>query len=136
MAVLAFGGIGAFASGGCGPSLRAATVIQQSVTEKNGMLVDYPPPPAQVEFVRQDPGPPCRWVDGEWKYIEQTWQWVGGAWYVAPEGCVFAQSAMLWFPDRKIGKLYYLGGRWVRPSPEDPEDLVTCGAAKLCRVRR
>ena len=120
----------------CGPSLRSAKVVQQQVTEKNGMLVDYPPPPAQVEFVRKDPGPPCLWVDGEWKYVEQTWQWVGGGWYVPPETCVYAEPAMLWFPDRKIGKLYYLGGRWVHPDSDDPEKLVPCSAAKLCRFRR
>ena len=87
----------------CGPSLRAATVVQQEVTQKNGTLVDYPPPPAQVEFVRKDPGPPCLWVDGEWNYVEQTWQWIGGGWYVPPEGCVYAEPAMLWFPNNKTG---------------------------------
>jgi hypothetical protein len=129
--------IGAATAGGCGPSLRAAKVVTQEVTEKNGVLVDYPPPPAQVEFVRKDPGPPCVWVDGEWKYVEQTWQWIAGGWYVAPEGCVFAGPSMLWFPDRNnIGKLYYLGGRWVKPGAGDPKQLAACGDATLCRIRR
>ena len=120
----------------CGPSLRAATVVQQEVTEKNGTLVDYPPPPAQVEFVRKDPGPPCLWVDGQWKYIEQTWQWTGGAWYVPPEGCVYAEPAMLWFPNNKIGKLYFLGGRWVQADSGDSKERVACAPAKPCRFQR
>lgn len=138
----------ALATAACGPSLRAAEVVVQPVTRETAVVVDYPPPPADVEFVRRDPGEPCVWVDGQWKFVDQLWQWESGAWVVPEAGCVFAQPNMLWFPNtetsnpdraptysyERIGKLYYVTGRWVKHPSDGEQSFVTCPPARPCRV--
>jgi hypothetical protein len=82
-------------------------------------VVAFPPPPAQVEVL---PAPPaelsCVWVDGQWTYKNQDFEWAPGAWFKRPSGCAFAKSRLWWEKaDSGAARLHYRPGRWVIPAP-------------------
>lgn len=118
----------------CGPTLRVATYVSQPLVPAEATKVEFPPPPASVEFVTSDPGPPCVWLDGEWGYVEETWQWLPGGWFAPPEGCVYAEPVMRWEPAPGVGTLYYAKGRWVRVSAAAPATLTPCSPVEPCRA--
>jgi hypothetical protein len=116
---------------GCGSSLRTPNLVPHP--EKAGALaiiVDYPPPAAQVEMVPKDPGEPCVWVDGHWDWTARRWQWFPGAWVTPPEGCNYAPPDMIWVASEEQGELYYRRPRWY---PENVKELQLQQALAACR---
>jgi hypothetical protein len=71
--------------------------------------VDYPPPPARVEFVPNRPTDDAAWVNGEWTWTGHKWGWKPGGWVVPPEG---AQYAKLTLVRRGDGRLFAAPGTW------------------------
>jgi hypothetical protein len=78
--------------------------------------VDYPPPPAHVEFVPVQPANLARWVNGEWLWTGQRWAWKQGAWMVPPEGAGFAKATLF---RRTDGKLLFAPGAWRNARGEE-----------------
>ncbi|MGE3675203.1 MAG: hypothetical protein AB7K71_36380, partial [Polyangiaceae bacterium] len=68
----------AFTLLGCGSDLRRARVGSHPVNGSDPEVVDFPPPPSEVEELPPDPGPPCVWVDGRWEYVGRRWEWHDG----------------------------------------------------------
>jgi len=71
--------------------------------------VDFPPPPARVEFVPEKPASGAVWVRGEWQWQGRRWGWKPGVWVIPPEGASYAA----WTTTRgSNGQLYYASGIW------------------------
>ena len=117
---------------GCGGGLRTAP--SGLPTERSqASVVDFPPPPARPESVGPDPGPPCVWVDGHYKWDGRRWRWSSGGWLVPPEGCALSRAVLAWMPAEAGSALYYWAPSWFRQtgeagSPCDPPQ--PCGPAK------
>lgn len=99
----------------CSPVLRTAPSGLPS-DGSEAVMVAYPPPPAEVQHLGADPGPPCAWVDGHWRWLGRRWQWAHGGWFVPPEGCVLSRPVLAWVPTESGGALYYWQPRWFRQS--------------------
>jgi hypothetical protein len=73
------------------------------------VIVDFPAPPARVEFVPQRPDGKAAWIRGEWQWQGRRWGWKPGVWVVPPEGASYAP----WTLTRSsTGQLYYAAGAW------------------------
>jgi hypothetical protein len=71
--------------------------------------VEYPPPPARVEFIPAAPQDDAVWIDGEWTWQGRRWAWKRGRWVVPPPNGRFSP----WTATRdKSGLLYVAEGRW------------------------
>lgn len=71
--------------------------------------VDFPAPPARVEFVHEKPRGGAVWVRGEWQWQGRRWGWKPGVWVIPPEGASYAP----WTTTRSsTGQLYYASGTW------------------------
>jgi len=97
---------------GCGSSLRA---VPRGPTSGNipWIVVDYPPPPAEVEQLPPDPGKPCAWQDGHFQWLGRRWQWTDGKWVIPPKGCHYVDPWMSWVPSRNGQELHYWLPRWL-----------------------
>jgi hypothetical protein len=105
---------------GCGSRLRAApTGLPTHGAE--AVVVAYPPPPAQVQHIDADPGPPCAWVDGYWRWVGRHWRWMSGGWVVPPPGCVISLPVVAWLPTETGGTLYYWPPMWFRTGGTDAD---------------
>jgi hypothetical protein len=71
--------------------------------------VDYPPPPARVEFVPEPPDKKAVWVNGEWAWTGRRWSWKTGGWVEVPAGAAYAKWALV---RRNDGKLFFASGAW------------------------
>jgi hypothetical protein len=83
--------------------------------------VDYPPPPARVEYVTDQPVKSAVWLRGEWSWTGRRWAWKPGGWVVVPEGAAYAKLTLV---RRGDGKLFAAPGTWRNaeggeiPAPE------------------
>ena len=83
----------------------------------NALLeVDYPPPPARVEFVGDPPADNTVWLNGEWFWTGRRWAWKRGGWVVVPEGAAYAKLTMV---RRGDGKLFAAPGTWRNAKGEE-----------------
>jgi len=71
--------------------------------------VDYPPPPARVEYVPAQPSNDAVWVNGEWLWSGRRWSWRPGMWIVVPKGAAYARRVLV---RREDGRLFYAPGTW------------------------
>lgn len=71
--------------------------------------IPYPPPPARVEMVADQPVDDAVYVRGEWRWDGRRWAWKQGAWYVPRPGALYARWVTVRAPD---GKLYIASGTW------------------------
>ncbi|MDB4935878.1 MAG: hypothetical protein JWP87_2850 [Labilithrix sp.] len=72
--------------------------------------VDFPPPPARVEFVPPEPEESAAvWIDGEWTWQGGRYAWKPGRWLAPPTGAKF--SPWTWQRD-KLGDYYVAEGKW------------------------
>jgi len=71
--------------------------------------VDYPPPPARVEFVTAQPAGNAVWLNGEWSWTGRRWGWKPGGWVVVPQGAAYAKLTIV---RRSDGKLFAAPGTW------------------------
>lgn len=77
-------------------------------------IVEFPPPPALVQSLPEDPGPACAWVDGYYTWQGRRWIWVKGGWMKLTPGCYRTDSAMAWVPTDSGAILYYAEPSWYR----------------------
>lgn len=93
--------------------------------------VPLAPPPAQVELLSSEPpSPACRWVDGQWLWTSQRWDWRPGGWILPPEGCQYSLPSLLWVEEEGAPALYYRPGRWYSVSePKACPEPAPCGGA-------
>jgi hypothetical protein len=71
--------------------------------------VDFPPPPARVEYVPARPADDAVWIDGESTWQGRRWGWKAGRWVVPPANASYAP----WTTARdELGQLYFAAGRW------------------------
>lgn len=117
----------------CGPTLRTVPMGVAPTNGVNPLIVDYPPPPAEVEMVPPDPGKPCAWQDGHWDWVGQRWQWQNGGWVVPPAGCHYAAPVIVWVPSSGQGELYYRPAHWY---PDDPDHLSQAQILARCQKLR
>ena len=80
--------------------------------------IDYPPPPARVEFVPAPESEEQYWIDGQWRWKGGRWTWQKGGWETAPSpDAAYAPPLMV---RRANGELVYYEGRWVeQPVPAE-----------------
>ena len=71
--------------------------------------VDYPPPPARVEFMEAPPSNDAVWINGEWLWSGRRWSWRRGAWVVPPTRAAYARRVLV---RREDGKLFFAAGTW------------------------
>lgn len=71
--------------------------------------VPYPPPPARVEYVPEQPNGAAVWVDGEWVWRGRRYAWKPGRWVKPPANASFAPWATVRDP---MGTLYIAEGTW------------------------
>jgi len=115
---------------GCGSSLR--TVPRgPSTSNIPWIVVDYPPPPAEVEQIPPDPGKPCAWQDGHWDWLGRRWKWIDGQWVIPPSGCHYVDPWMSWVPGTKGQELHYWLPRWL-PNVQS----TICKLPVACPTRR
>ena len=94
--------------------------------------VDYPPPPARVDFVTEQPGKNAVWLNGEWSWTGRRWAWKPGGWVVVPEGAAYAKLTLV---RRGDGKLFAAPGTWRNaqgeevPAPEFKSATSTKGTS-------
>lgn len=74
--------------------------------------VPYPPPPARVEFVPEQPDGNAVWIDGEWVWQGRRYAWKPGRWVKAPPNASFAPWATV---RDTMGSLYIAEGTWRDP---------------------
>lgn len=78
--------------------------------------VPYPPPPARVEQIPQQPNDQAVWIDGEWVWQTRRWAWRKGRWVIPPEGARFAP----WTTVRDVtGTLFVATGTWRNSNGEE-----------------
>ena len=77
------------------------------------LVVDYPPPPAQIEKIDRDPGKPCVWVDGTYAWVGRHWEWTPGQWVVPRRGCYYRPPQLVWAPNAQgPSTLYSVPAKW------------------------
>lgn len=94
----------------CGSRVPHPSYAAPSATEL--VEVDYPPPPARVEFVPAKPAGGAVWLNGEWGWAGRRWGWKPGGWVMPPEGAAYAKGALV---RRQDGKLLVGSSRWQGP---------------------
>jgi hypothetical protein len=71
--------------------------------------VPYPPPPARVEVVPDQPTDEAVWIDGEWTWQGRRWAWKKGRWVTPRQDVFFAP----WTSTRNAdGTLFVAEGAW------------------------
>jgi hypothetical protein len=90
--------------------------------------VDFPPPPARVEFVPPQPAGDAVWVRGEWLWDGRRWAWKPGGWSVPPEGVAYAKWVLV---RRADGRLFFAPGTWRNAAGQEvrgPEPISVARA--------
>jgi hypothetical protein len=90
--------------------------------------VEFPPPPARVEFVPPRPADDAVWITGEWLWEGRKWAWKPGAWVMPPQDAKYARWVMV---RRGDGKLFFAPGAWRNGSGEE----VTLDVRHLTEAR-
>lgn len=92
----------------CGPGRLPAPAWAPQPTSALAE-VPYPPPPARVEGVPNEPAAGAVWIDGEWVWQARRYAWKAGRWLVPPPGARFAP----WTTVRDArGTLFLASGTW------------------------
>ena len=88
--------------------------------------VPFPPPPARVEFVPDQPNAECVWIDGEWEWTGRVWTWKRGRWVEPIPNATFSPWTTVRGAD---GMLYLAGGTWrdAKGDAIDPPTAISYG---------
>lgn len=92
----------------CG-SRRLPTPSYVGQPQEALVQVPYPPPPARVEYVPDQPSGDAVWIDGEWVWQGRRYAWKPGRWVKPPSNASFAPWATVRDP---MGSLYVAEGSW------------------------
>jgi hypothetical protein len=95
--------------------------------------VDYPPPPARVEFLTERPASEAVWLNGEWSWTGRRWGWKPGGWVVVPPGAAYAKLTLV---RRQDGKLFSAPGTWRNEKGEEitPPEFLSSSPSKSSGV--
>lgn len=95
----------------------------------SAVRVPMAPPPAQIESLAgEPPTPACRWLDGQWAWTSQRWDWRPGGWIQPPEDCQYSLPGLTWADEQGAPALYYRPGRWYSvKEPKACPDPAPCG---------
>lgn len=89
------------------------------------ILVPRPPPVVPVEIQPPQPSKDATWMEGQWLWLGDRWQWKHGGWVAAPEGATLSVWAYSYQAD---GQVRFWPPTWVdaegRPIAE-PKMLVS-----------
>ncbi|MGH7281474.1 MAG: YXWGXW repeat-containing protein [Polyangiaceae bacterium] len=109
---------------GCSSGLPRPPYSPQKTTDLQE--VAFPPPPARVEFVPDQPNSDSVWIDGEWEWTGRVWTWKRGRWVEPIPSATFSPWATVRGSD---GMLYLAGGTWrdVKGNPIDPPKAISYG---------
>jgi len=124
--------LGAGLALGCGGASVAVAVHPQPAFAP-AQLVDSPPPPAQIEYLSDTPpSSGCRWVDGQWVWTSQRWDWRPGGWIQPPPDCEYSLPSSTWTVSQGARALYYRPGRWYSVTqPKACADPAPCPGADV-----
>jgi hypothetical protein len=122
----------------CGSSTQLAPKGPHPPHVQEFQLVEFPPPPAQIEEIPEaiESAPDCVWVDGYYAWEERRFAWHPGQWVLPTEGCYYAPPVTAW---SRVGepRLYYTPPRWYHDDAlgrSGPDALCpvpkTCGPAR------
>ena len=87
----------------------------------DAVSIPYPPPPARVEEVPEQPDAACVWADGYWDFSDR-WEWQAGEWVVPRAHCRLAPMELR----RQGGLLLHARPRWY------PDNVTLLGAQSAC----
>jgi hypothetical protein len=127
--------IAALLIAGCGSMLSTVPTGPHPSNGAEPIIVEYPPPPAEIELITERPAAACMWQDGHFVWLGRRWNWEPGRWVVPPEGCYHASPVTVWVPSEQKGELYYMQPRWYPAGAEElPRDqvLTRCGEPRPC----
>ncbi|HMI84043.1 MAG TPA: YXWGXW repeat-containing protein [Polyangiaceae bacterium] len=95
--------------------------------------VDYPPPPARVEFLTTRPASDAVWLNGEWSWTGRRWAWKPGGWVKVPEGGAYAKLTLA---RRSDGKLFSAPGTWRNAKGEEiaAPEIISASPSKASAV--
>jgi hypothetical protein len=114
----------------CGHGIPQPPVTSQPTSAL--VEVDFPPPPARVEFVPERPSDDAIWVNGEWLWQGRRWSWRAGMWVVSPKNAAYARRVLV---RRADGKLFFAPGVWRdvegREVPAPPEKLARASSGAV-----
>jgi hypothetical protein len=71
--------------------------------------VPYPPPAGHVETVPARPSRTALWIDGQWSWDGERWEWRPGGWVAPDPGARFARWQIRIQAD---GQLRFAGASW------------------------
>jgi hypothetical protein len=109
----------------CGGDLPAPSYVQQQASALTS--VRYPPPPARVEFVPDQPVSGAVWIDGEWVWRGRRWAWRQGRWVAPPSGARFSPWTMVRGDD---GTIFYASGAWRDAKGQDVPEPAPVATAR------
>jgi hypothetical protein len=101
----------ALAVGAC----RASLPQPAGAPQPDNAFVDvpYPPPPARVEAIPPRPRADALWIDGQWSWGGDQWDWWPGGWVAPVAGARFARWELRLQAD---GRLKFAAPSWRDPS--------------------
>src|SRR5690606_39073378 len=92
---------------GCAPTIQRPPT--GPVPREAGVEIPYPPPPGRVEVVTISDEPGRVWIDGQWDWNGDAFQWFPGHWRIPPEGAYFTP----WRTARRAdGTLLFYKAAW------------------------
>ncbi len=97
---------------GCAPRIPAPPTGPHK--QDTPVLVPYPPPPARVEVIPDQPEPEALWIDGHWVWTAGGYAWQPGQWDKPRPGAHYAPATMV---RRRNGELFYYVGAWQGAGP-------------------
>lgn len=101
----------------CGGASSPATRRPPAVLDF--ILVPRPPPVVPVEIQPHQPVKDAVWVEGQWLWAGERWQWKHGGWVVPPEGATLSVWAYSYQQD---GRVRFWPATWLnaegQPIPE------------------
>lgn len=135
LSVLVVFGAGCFGCLACGSELPTpATGAHQGTGVNPATMVSFPPPPARIECVPEQPSEECLWVDGSWRWAGRRWEWIPGAWIEPPMGCYYAPAYAEWLSGgvtsdgERRDQLIYFPPAWY-PNTQKGQ----CPRPRVCR---
>ncbi len=110
-----------------GSSLPKPTYVAHPADAGALEQVNYPPPPARVEFIPEQPRDDAVWIDGEWQWQGTRWGWKPGRWVVPPTNASYSP----WTTVRdRDGNLYAAAGKWRDSSGAEIADPPAIAVAR------
>jgi hypothetical protein len=91
------------------------------------IVVPTPPPVVPVEIMPPQPRKDAVWLDGQWAWGGDRWQWKRGGWVVPPEG----SSLSVWlYSYQTDGRVRFWPATWINAEGQPMEDPPILAGAR------